>query len=87
MGGSRAPASPTPGHSLWTSRGTLIWTRPSEAYVIPGFQGGVDSFLSSFWDSGTAGLTLGTASPVQGLGQSCPPVPTPTRISILGTAS
>lgn len=62
-----------------------LW-RPS---IIPGFQGGEDSLLSTSWDSGTTSLILGTASPWQGLRQKLPssPYPTPSWSSLLSTAS
>lgn len=42
MGGGRVSASPTLGHSLWTSRGTLIGLDLWRPGVIPGFQGRVE---------------------------------------------
>lgn len=40
--------------------------------------GGLTNLLSSSWSSGATGLTQGTASLVQGLGQKLPSDPDPT---------
>lgn len=90
MGGGRAPASPTPGHSLWTSRGTLIWTRLSEASCYPWLPGRGRQFpvllLLRQWSNR---LDPGHCLFRAGAWTAAAPGPhhTPSWSSLLGTAS